>query len=206
MVKKNEYRILVTFIAFILISLGIYIGFSTTSNGSKNNPNFTLVKGSDNDDDKEDEDINYSEQTDEYTSVSTKTYDIELIYRDHYTLCNHTIEDKRVEYGVTLDELKKSEVEKQQVNNNEYNIVEESNERLIFSRNINQNCPNHFLVKLENGSVVIYNVVKEGVNTVYKKLDISQDSIMPELLEELNSVITVDSKEQLNFIIEDIES
>lgn len=207
MVKKIEYRFLVGIIGIVLMAIGIYIGFSTTSNGNKNGPIIPLIKGSDNDDDKGDEvEVTSEAKNDDSTTVSTKTYDIEVVYRDHYTLCNHTIEEKNIEYGVTLDDLKKSEAEKQKLSNKEYNILEESNERIVFSRDVAQNCPNHFLVKLENGSVVIYNIVKEGVNTLYKKMDISQDAIMPELLEELNLGIKVNSKEELNFIIEDIES
>lgn len=208
MVKKNEYRVLVGIISILLLGIGIYIGFSTTSNGGKNNTPFTIVKGSDKDDKSEEDEENVKDEAKEenLSTVSTKTYDIEVVYRDNYTLCNHTIEEKEVEYGVTLDDLKKAEIEKQKLANKEYNILEESNERIVFTRNVTQNCPNHFLVKLENGSVVIYNRVKDGVNTVYKKMDISQETIMPELLEELNLGIKVDSKEELNFIIEDIES
>ena len=136
----------------------------------------------------------------------SKKYDIELIYEDEYTLCKHRIKKNEIIYNTDIEKLKELELIKQKEEKKEYEIKEESKDRLIFYRTIGQNCPNHFNVKLENGTIVVYNVVNESVNTIYQKIDISQDLIRPEMIEELNLGIKVDSKEELNLIIEDLES
>ena len=53
---------------------------------------------------------------------------------------------------------------------------------------------------------MVYSIVNDTVSTVYQKIDIPQELISPEMLEELNVGIKVDSKEDLNLIIEDLES
>ena len=41
---------------------------------------------------------------------------------------------------------------------------------------------------------------------VYKKIKVDSETLNPEMLEELNQGIKANSKEELNLIIEDIES
>ena len=62
------------------------------------------------------------------------------------------------------------------------------------------------MVKNENNNIVIYNIIDEAAMSVYKKLKVDINTLNPEMLEELNEGIKVDSKEDLNLIIEDIES
>lgn len=195
MEPKTRYRIMVFSICVVLLMFGIVIGFNIER---KDNSSYS------------EEVINKNNELDEvsiYTdSKSGKKYDIELVYEDDYTLCNHNIVNTETVYATTLETLKKQEIEKQKKENKEYQIKEENNYRLVFYRKVEQNCPNHFKVKMEEGSVVIYNIVSDAVETVYKKIEISQDLIRPEMLEELNQGIVVNSKEELNLIIEDLES
>ncbi len=176
----------------LLLVLGVYIGFKYTRN-NKNVEDKTSIA----------ED---SIEKDETTPVSTKTYDIEVVYKDEYTKCGHTIQNKNMVYGTTLENLKEEENKKQKENGILYEVEEESNEQLVYSRKVEQNCPNHFLVKNENNNIVIYNIIDEAAMSVYKKLKVDFNTLNPEMLEELNEGIKVDSKEDLNLIIEDIES
>ena len=140
--------------------------------------------------------------------VVTKTYDIELIYEDYYELCKESIINKNIIYGVTLDELKKSEIEKQEKLGEEYEIVEENNERLVFKKTIKKYCQNHFMITLSDkqNEVVIYSVEDDDIKSVYKTIDIYKNTLRDELVEELENGIEVDSVKELNLIIEDIES
>lgn len=195
--KKNiKYSLLVFLIFTFCLSLGIYLGFKYTKNDS------SLVDY--NNDDVASEDVN--NKNDQAEPVSTKKYDIELVYQDVYIKCGHVIENKTTIYGTTLDELKENQEQEQERKGNKYEILEQSNERLVYKRQINQNCPNHFLVKLEEGTVIIYNIVDESAMTIYKKIEVDSDTLNPEMLEELNVGIKANSKEELNLIIEDIES
>ena len=176
----------------LLLVLGVYIGFKYTRN-DKNVEDKTSIA--------EDR-----IEKDETTPVSTKTYDIEVVYKDEYTKCGHTIQSKDMVYGTTLENLKKEENQKQKEKGIIYEVEEESNDQIVYSRKVDQNCPNHFLVKIENNNIVIYNIIDDAAMSVYKKLEVDMNTLNPEMLEELNEGIKVDSKEDLNLIIEDIES
>ena len=125
---------------------------------------------------------------------------------DRFKKCNETITKSETVYDTNVDELLEIEKSKQSASSKEYEVKEKTKERLVFYRELDQNCPNHFNVKLENGVIVIYSVVNESVSTVYKTIDIAQELIRPELVEELNLGIEINSKEELNLFIEDIES
>lgn len=177
---------------FLLLLLGIYVGFKFTRNDK-----IVEDKTSTADD---------SIEKDETTPVITKTYDIEVVYKDEYTKCGHTIQNKDMVYGTTLENLKEEENKKQKEKGIIYEVEEESNDQIVYSRKVDQNCPNHFLVKIENNNIVIYNIIDEAAMSVFKKLEVDINTLNPEMLEELNEGIKVDSKEDLNLIIEDIES
>lgn len=193
--KKNIlYRFLVFIVFVFCLSFGIYVGFKYTKN-DENLTDYTETTA-------EEEEI----KNDDTTPVSTKTYDIEVIYKDEYIKCGHVIENKNTIYGTTIEKVKDEENNKQKDNGNIYEIEEESNEKIVYSRKIGQNCPNHFLVKLEDDEIVISNIVDESATMVYKKIKVDSETLNPEMLEELNQGIKANSKEELNLIIEDIES
>lgn len=192
--KNIGYSFLVLAILVVCLSVGIYLGFRYT----KNDNNLADHNTSTQEDNKND--------TDKTTTVSTKTYDIKVIYQDEYIKCGHVIENQNMVYGTTIEKLKEAEDNKQKQEGTPYDVVEESNERIVYNRKIEQNCPNHFLVKLEEGVVVIYNIVDDSAMTIYKKLEVDWETLNPEMLEELNIGIKAEGKENLNLIIEDIES
>jgi hypothetical protein len=197
-----KYRIIIVALLFLLLSFGIFIGFEYTKN-EKNEKNEDSNESVVVDNKiKEEED---SEKVKIYEEASTKTYDIEVVYKDIYSLCGHTVETSNTVYSTTLDKVKDAEIKKQNQEKKEYKIEAEEQEKIVFSRTIEGNCPNHFKVKLENGKVVIYNVVNETISTIYQTIDIPQDNIRAELLEELGIGIELNSKEELNLFIEDIE-
>lgn len=192
---ETKYRILVISMFVILLMFGVYIGFNVGKGDSANELAESVMNN------------NTDDEVSIYTeSKAEKKYDIELVYEEEYTLCGHKIDNSDIITNTTLDELKEKEIAKQKESGNEYEILEESNERLVFYKKLDQNCPNHFNIKLENGIVVVYSVANDTVSTVYQKIDIPQELISPEMLEELNVGIKVDSKEDLNLIIEDLES
>ena len=177
---------------FFLLLLGIYVGFKFTRNDKIIEDKTSTAED--------------NIEKDETTPVITKTYDIEVIYKDEYTKCGHTIQNKDMVYGTTLENLKKEENQKQKEKGIIYEVEEESSDQIVYSRKIDQNCPNHFLVKIEKNDIVIYNIIDDAAMSVYKKIEVDINTLNPEMLEELNEGIKVDSKEDLNLIIEDIES
>ncbi len=200
MENKTKYRILLIILGVFLMTFGVFIGLSLSYNDTDASKNYISKEDEDNKEVYNEVDIYESKPT------STQKYNIEVVYKNHYTLCNETIEESETIYDTTLEEVKEKESAKQKQNNMDCTILEESNDKIIYLQTLNRNCPNHFNIKLEEGNVVIYNIVSEGVNTLYKTLDVTQELLRPELIEELNIGIRVDSKEDLNLIIEDIES
>ncbi len=192
---STKYRLLIISVFFILLILGVYLGFKFSSNqeAKENNQSEQVVNNNDNEDD-----------IDIYEEVSTKTYDIKVTYEDYYSLCGHTIKNEETIYNTTVDKVKSDILSKDE--NKNYEVSEETNETLTLKRTLDRNCPNHFEVRYENGSIIIDTIVDETIKTRYKTIDIPQELIRPEMLEELNNGIRVDSKEELNLLIEDIES
>ncbi|MEG2645668.1 MAG: hypothetical protein RSA08_01395 [Clostridia bacterium] len=188
---NSKYKIFVISIFFVLLAFGIYVGFNFSNNGKKSKETIANT-----------ENINIYNTNNKNTKLS----DIQLIYNDYYSLCNETITKSEMIYSKNVEKLIEEEVAKQKKDNLEYEIDEKNDKKLVFKRVINQNCPNHFNVKLENGIIVIYNIVSEGLSLEYQTINVPQNSIRPEMLEELNKGIRVNSKEELNLLIEDIES
>lgn len=197
---RGLYRIILASITIILLSVGLYIGLQISK---KEAQDVTDVLSSEN--------IlqtieNQQTQVEVYSDPNDKKTDIELVYEDYYTLDDKVVTNSNVVYGISINDLKKQEVEKNEQARNDYQLVEQTSVKLRFRRTLDQYSPCHFLVKLEDGKVVIYNIVSNTVTTLYKKTDISESSLRPEMLEELNIGKRVDSKEELNSLIEDIES
>lgn len=197
--NKTKYKIFVVILMIFILTFGIFVGLSITYNNSVSDDLTSYTP-----EDMEEDLKNFSNEQAE--SVNSKNHDIEVTYIDNYTLCNEQVKSSNVVYSTTLEDVKKEEEIKQVRENKRYDLIEESNDTLVYSRDVNQNCPNHFCVKLENGKVNIYNVVSKDVNTIYKSVDISEELIRSELIEELTKGILANSKEELNLIIEDIES
>lgn len=194
---KFRYRIFVLSVFIILLGVGCILGYKFTNN------NDYIKDNTSNNNDKEAIKI-YND--DEVESVSTKNYDIEVVYIDSYKLCNEDITSSKVYYGVKLDDIKSQEIENQKSESNVYEIVEENNERIVFKKIIETYCPNHFKIILEDNKINVYNKVKDDQYKMYKTLNIPVETLRKEVVNELTGGILINSKEELNIIIEDIES
>lgn len=152
---------------------------------------------------------NYSIVTnnDLVVTASTKTYDITVVYEDYYTVCKEDVSKSKVEYGTTIDKVKEDEKKYQEEKGLEYEIKSEKENKIVYSRTINENCPNHFKIILEDEKVNIYSIQGENKSTLYMTLD---DINIKNLRDELKQMITkgtyINSREELNSFIEDLES
>lgn len=98
MEPKTRYRILVFSICVILLMFGIVIGFNIEREDNSNFSKEVINK------DDVDEVSIYTD------SKSAKKYDIELVYEDYYTLCNHSITSTDTIYATNIETLKKQEI------------------------------------------------------------------------------------------------
>lgn len=184
--SKKGYRIFVISLAVILLLTGGYIGLKIS--------------------DKVDEKQVVEEPVDKVEEPSTVVVinksdnkDIEVIYEDYYTICKEAIINKNIEFGTTIEKIKANV-------NKEYILVEEKEDSIKFRKEINSNCPNHFELRLEDNYVMIYQIVDNEVSTMYKNTEIPRSTIREELIAELEKGIRVNTLEELNGYIEDIES
>lgn len=209
---ETKYKIFVGIILFFLLVFGFFVGLSVSYNSSVSNNLSSYTPDEMSEDittkfnSSVSENIGNDADNNALEPVSTKKYDIELVYIDNYILCGKSAESSNTIYSTTLDELKNNEKINQLKENKEYEIIEESNEKLVYKRNLNQNCPEHFFIVLEGKKLNVYNVLTNEVKEFFKTIDISEELIRYELVEELTKGITVNSEEELNLIIEDIES
>lgn len=202
MVKVYAYRIFLVSLVIVLTIVGIFVGLQISKNKSINEAVDVLNNQDDATEVKENDD-----KVNIYEPVIAKTYDIELVYEDYYTLCRESVINKNVVYGVTLSDLKEREKEKQERLKEKYEIVEENNSKLVYKRKIDKYCPNHFDIVLNESEdkVVIYSLEDKNTKTLYQEMEIYKDTLRNELIEKLRDGIKVDSKKELNLIIEDIE-
>lgn len=196
MSQRGVYRIILAIVTVILLVVGIYIGKRISKNVEQ--PSTAQVLSN--------SDLTNNTTNNNQVNIYDQKQDIELIYEDYYKLDDKTVTNSTMVSGLSMNDLKAQEEQKIKTNNSGYDLVEQTSISLRYRRTLDQYSPNHYLVRLVNGKVVIYNMVSDSVTTVYKQTDISESSIRPELVEELNMGKRVDSKEELNSLLEDLYS
>jgi len=184
--NKMVYRIVVMCVAVVLLLTGAYIGLKISSNVAKENVLPAPI-----------ETVNEAPAIPAINKNDDK--DIEVIYEDYYINCKETITNKNMEFGTTKEKIKEK-VDK------EYKIIEETEDSIIFRKEVVSNCPNHFKLLLEDGFVMIYQVLSDGIYVMYKNTEIPESNIREELVTELKKGIQANSLEELNRYMEDLES
>lgn len=214
-VRQRTYNLLRTVIACTLLMFGFATGYMlSTSSENKGaeklasniieETNKTRVE------EKEQEIENVMASTSEVTSKNIEIYneeeikDLEIEYIDKYLVCGHDTSNTTNAYGISKSEFKKMLLE--DVDKNGYKLVKEEENKLTYVREHDQYCTDHYFVKIENGIVVIYNIINEGVSVKYKDTIISEETIRDSLKKELKIGIRADSQEALYEILEEIES
>ena len=87
----------------------------------------------------------------------------------------------------------------------EWEVEDFSSNSLILSQEVNSICNEHFLVKLGNKNIEIYQVGNGGELRMYKNTEISKEYLTPEDIETLENGIMIYGTGNLNSIIEDFE-
>ncbi len=143
----------------------------------------------------------------ELVTASTKTIDIEVVYKDLYHDCNESIKTSKMHYGTTMDKVKELEEKYQAENGLLYEVEAEGQSRIIYVRKLEGNCPNHFEIIFKDNIIKIYSVRGENKKELYMELtDINIENIRKELKEKIEKGINLNSKKELNDFIEDLES
>ena len=191
--SKVTYQLLVISILLVLMVVGLYIGIQASKPKEK-----SLTK-----DDTEPANttnvILYSEK-----DQKNKLQDIEVVYVEVYKECGHIIQNKSIEYGSIFSDVDVKE-SKAAIDKG-YKKTKNSDGILMFEKELPGKCSDHYLIKLEGGRVVVYNIKADGKYGKFKDTDIYQTSLREMYIISLNKEMKVETLEELNTILEDMES
>lgn len=150
--------------------------------------------------------------TEEYTKetkieevVATKekvSANSQLIIKKYFKQCDHTI-NEYVEMPQELVNLTKEEVQNKY---NDWKVIGFEPNKVTLYKEFDDMCGEHFKLKVEEGKIVIYQINKEGNQSIYEKTNISSEYLtQTDLISIENGGLDVYGKEELNKIIEDFE-
>lgn len=124
-----------------------------------------------------------------------------LILKKHYKECDHTIK----EYAEIPEEfvnLTKSEIEKEYP---EWKVEKFTPLDIILIKEEEGFCNEHFILKEEQGVIIVYKIDKQGEESLYDTTGISVEYLTESDKLELKNGIKVYGKEELNSMLENYE-
>lgn len=124
-----------------------------------------------------------------------------LIYKTYYTKCNHYINEYK-DIDISLVNFNKKDL---QSKNNGWRIEDFSSDKVVFSKEKEAFCNEHYKLKLADGIVNVYILDENGNESEYEKTDITEEYLTNEDILRLKEGILVYGKENLSSTIEDYE-
>ena len=195
MIFLKKIVIILTCIFFI-VAIGVYFGIIMFDNTNKNEYNQAF----DNNMIMREKNIEIS--TLEVSNIEERTTPNTLIiYKTYYTKCNHFVQEYK-QIDASLVNYTEKELKEKCKN---WDIDKFSNEEIEMSREKVGFCGEHYKIKLENSTIVIYSIDENGVESEYEHTGITTEYLTEEDILKLTEGIYVYGKEKLTSIIEDYE-
>ena len=183
----------------IIVAIGITVGINLYSNnkdiGQQNTINNKIKNENNN------EIYNISNTIATSNKEEKTTPNTLMIYKTYYTKCNHYINEYK---DIDISDVNLTEDEIQN-KNREWTINEFSSEQVIFEKESEEFCNQHYKLKLIDNRIVIFNISEDGEEKEYKRTEISSEYLTQEDLLRLKEEITVYGKENLTSVLEDYE-
>lgn len=183
----------------IIVAIGITVGINLYSNNKDIGQQNTINNKIENENNNEIYNISNTITTsnkEEKTTPNTL-----MIYKTYYTKCNHYINEYK---DIDISDVNLTEDEIQN-KNREWTINEFSSEQVIFEKESEEFCNQHYKLKLIDNRIVIFNISEDGEEKEYKRTEISSEYLTQEDLLRLKEGITVYGKENLTSVLEDYE-
>lgn len=124
-----------------------------------------------------------------------------VILKRYYKKCNHTI-NEYIDIPQDLVNKTYNDLEKEYSN---WVIKEFSSSQVILYREFDSNCAQHFVVKDDDGKIVIYRLNENNEEEIFQKTEISVEYLTDTDKIEIENGIRVNGMEELNQLIEDFE-
>ncbi|HZJ83146.1 MAG TPA: hypothetical protein VFD57_04975 [Clostridia bacterium] len=200
MLKKKNIAFFVL-VMFMMIAggyyLGVYIGnngFEDNINKSKEEPGYQAMQS---------ESKGEEETIEGRKMISLTDEDTLLVFQKNYILCNHQRTEERKAENVEIG-LRRQDFA---MNFPEWNIYEFSQNKVILTKEIDDYCPGHFILRDEGGKLVIYMPSEQGEQ--YKSIE--NTGILTEMLphdvqEDVRRGLIMDSLEEVEHFMENWES
>ena len=126
-----------------------------------------------------------------------------LIFETYYTSCNDKIVEERKAQG---DEIGLSR-QKIEAKFPDWDVHEFSYARIILTKQLEDYCPNHFVLKDRDGMVVIYMPSEEkNEERNIQQTQISIDKLPPDVQDEIRKGVVMDSLEEVEYFMESLDS
>jgi len=196
--KNKLYQLFVIVFMLVLLTGGILIGVAMSKEEKVEFSKDELI-------DEIVEEVK-SKEVEVYEEEYEEVQDVEIVYVDIYNDCNHASENRSNEYGVNINDVKERELDKIQKEKSGYTLVKDSQGILIFEKKHECKCQNHYMLKFENDSVVIFRYNENGEYEKYQETDIQKESIRPDLVYRLEEGIEAETVEELYMFLEELES
>ncbi len=142
------------------------------------------------------EEVKEANSSDEKLSANSR-----LVLKKYYKKCDHTI-NEYVEMPAEFVNMTEDDIKNEYP---EWEIIGFSSEEVILYKEIDDKCDEHFVLKLEEGKVVIYKILEDGTNELYEKTDIAAEYLPEVDLLNMDGGLEIYGKESLNQILEDFE-
>lgn len=124
-----------------------------------------------------------------------------LIIKKYYKECRHTI-NEYVEIPKELVNLTQEEVQKEYF---DWEVIGFSSSEITLYKEFEGKCGEHYMIKNESGKIIIYKISEKGIQTLFKKTDISTEFLTQTDLIKIENGFEVYSQEELNKVLEDYE-
>ena len=125
----------------------------------------------------------------------------ELVIKTYYKLCGHTTQETKT---VPNDMVNKNQEEIENLYP-DYKLESFANNKIVLEKEEEGQCNEHYLVKDEDGNVVIYKILSDGTEEIYQNTGISTEYLTETDRINLRDGVRVYGKENLNSMIEDFE-
>lgn len=190
-------KITITICVVLIVLFGIYLGikiYDVQQVNEENNieDNINTIKVENN------TEISSVETSVEKEKTTPNTL---IVYKTYYTKCKHYIQRYEDIDAVLVNLTEKEFKEKCR----EWNIEKFSTEEIELSKEEESFCNEHYKLKLDNNSIVIYNIDESGIETEYEHTGITTEYLTEEDILKLTTGIIIFGKENLTSTIEDYE-
>lgn len=124
-----------------------------------------------------------------------------ITLKRYYNECNHTI-NEYIDVPKELVNGTKEDIQKEYPN---WEIQKYSSNEIIIYKEFDSNCGQHFILRDNDGKIVIYKINENNEEEEYERTEISVEYLTDTDKIEIQKGIRVNGIEELNQLIEDFE-